>query len=545
MSSGEEERLSDPEILPLTEGFSITPSDASILKAYVKEFQNADTDTRKKILGMAIGELYALWPPESTFDKKEAMQKVRTWFYNHYDRPHRQLIRFTRRWSARNVFYHENKDKIGELTGQISGDVPGSQAYLGALQDATTRLWKERSREDQDSYAVRAKEWSDEKPPKHIQAKMANTAYRRRIIRDFQTQLFKTCGIRSIVLVAYEDETGTVRACLDEWNKVLDNGTAFTDFCPNWKDVNLWLAWMQYAVTCFSKDPEPSLFNRPKTNKTRIEIKIGADGRPAIPPVTLADTYHAKSLQTMLRDYCSIHIRAFLKYIPYMPSKIRESGYTSGRKQARIRWSRLCKNPPAWILEECYPEGFIWADPSKIRRAEVFRLLDHWRQREQDGLTALIWNPSCELLDGDVLFSRTTGIAKGLEVPSSSDSDSSSRQEESSSDNDSDDSDEEDFGAEIDNINDSDLECPSPHPDQPSPSPLPRHRVSRIPEEIVGLTEDSTPSFPDSASHSCKQINVLATFTFTNQLHSTPTGHADLSRFAHQVTFTFGGYYSG
>jgi hypothetical protein len=188
MSSGEEERLSDPEILPLTEGFSITPSDASILKACVKEFQNADTDTRKKILGMAIGELYVLWPPESTFDKKEAMQvrfrccidtacteydlqKVRTWFYNHYDRPHRQLIRFTRRWSARNVFYHENKDKIGELTGQISGDVLGSQAYLGALQDATTRLWKERSREDQDSYAVCAKEWSDEKPPKHIQAK--------------------------------------------------------------------------------------------------------------------------------------------------------------------------------------------------------------------------------------------------------------------------------------------------------------------------------------------------------------------------------------
>jgi hypothetical protein len=100
--------------------------------------------------------------------------------------------------------------------------------------------------------------------------RMANTAYRRRIIRDFQTQLFKTCGIRSIVLVAYEDETGTVRACLyviqsspsvgskryigrDEWNKVLDNGTAFTDFCPNWKDVNLWLAWMQYAATCFSK----------------------------------------------------------------------------------------------------------------------------------------------------------------------------------------------------------------------------------------------------------------------------------------------------
>jgi hypothetical protein len=29
---------------------------------------------------------------------------------------------------------------------------------------------------------------------------------RKRIIQDFQSQLFKTCGIRSLVLTAYEGE---------------------------------------------------------------------------------------------------------------------------------------------------------------------------------------------------------------------------------------------------------------------------------------------------------------------------------------------------
>ena len=98
-------------------------------------------------------------------------QKARTWFYNHYAHPHRQLIRFIRRWSARNVFYQENKDEIGILTGQISGGVLGSQAYLGALQDATTQLWKKLSPERQEFYADLTKEWSDEKLPRHIQAK--------------------------------------------------------------------------------------------------------------------------------------------------------------------------------------------------------------------------------------------------------------------------------------------------------------------------------------------------------------------------------------
>jgi hypothetical protein len=52
---------------------------------------------------------------------------------------------------------------------QISGDTPGSQAYLGALQDATTHLWKELACDEQEKYAQLAKEWSDDKPPKHIQ----------------------------------------------------------------------------------------------------------------------------------------------------------------------------------------------------------------------------------------------------------------------------------------------------------------------------------------------------------------------------------------
>lgn len=74
MSSGEEERPSHPEITTPAEGFSITPRDAGVLKVYVEEFQNADTETWNKILGKAIGELYAFRPTNSAFDKKEAMR---------------------------------------------------------------------------------------------------------------------------------------------------------------------------------------------------------------------------------------------------------------------------------------------------------------------------------------------------------------------------------------------------------------------------------------------------------------------------------------
>lgn len=74
--SWEDEQQSDPENQAPEDGFIITPRDASVLKVYLEEFQDADRPTRKKILGNALGELYALRPPNAVFDKREAM-KVR------------------------------------------------------------------------------------------------------------------------------------------------------------------------------------------------------------------------------------------------------------------------------------------------------------------------------------------------------------------------------------------------------------------------------------------------------------------------------------
>ena len=98
-------------------------------------------------------------------------QIIRTWFYNHYDHPHCQIMRFTRRWSGWNVFYYENKENIMKLTQKVSKSAPGSKKFFSALQKTITTLWKEVPGDEQDRYAERAKEWSKNRPPKDIQAK--------------------------------------------------------------------------------------------------------------------------------------------------------------------------------------------------------------------------------------------------------------------------------------------------------------------------------------------------------------------------------------
>lgn len=118
-----------------------------------------------------------------------------------------------------------------EHAKETSGIAPGDTAFLGALQDATTTLWKELSPEDQEDYVEAAREWSEKTPPKHIQSRYASicipyqsippfltyiiyrmaSSMRERIIEDFQSQLYKTCGIRSLVLTAYEGEDDTLK----------------------------------------------------------------------------------------------------------------------------------------------------------------------------------------------------------------------------------------------------------------------------------------------------------------------------------------------
>jgi hypothetical protein len=43
---------------------------------------------------------------------------------------------------------------------------------------------------------------------------MASAKIRGRLIRDFQTQLYKTCGIRTIVLLAFAKEDGTPQVAM-------------------------------------------------------------------------------------------------------------------------------------------------------------------------------------------------------------------------------------------------------------------------------------------------------------------------------------------
>ena len=69
------------------------------------------------------------------------------------------------------MFYHDKKDKIMKQARMVSSDDSRSQAFLGALQNATSHFWKKLTDEEIVKYELMAKDWSLNGPPSHIQAR--------------------------------------------------------------------------------------------------------------------------------------------------------------------------------------------------------------------------------------------------------------------------------------------------------------------------------------------------------------------------------------
>ena len=111
----------------------------------------------------------------------------------------------------------------------------------------------------------------------------------------------------------------------------------------------------------------------------------------------MSDRYGTKAVQAMLREYCTAHICECSGNLPIYMINTSQIGFMTGKKNQVIPWGSLIKDPTSWILAESIPDGFEWKDPSKIQVGEVFRLLDHWRDRGDQGLEPLSWVPTSPL----------------------------------------------------------------------------------------------------------------------------------------------------
>lgn len=133
---------------------------------------------------------------------------------------------------------------------------------------------------------------------------------------------------------------------------------------------------------------------------------------------------------------------------------------------------------------------------------QVFELLDHWRQRQKDQLTPLIWNPACELLADVDQLSQLDQNTQRTRTSQSHLNERDYRDRSSNSD-----SEEEDFAAELDKVSKGPLESSSS-----SQFGLPVHTGTGTLASRA-LTHRGINAHTSSGIRSCESYHSLHIFT--------------------------------
>ncbi len=248
-SSDPEEVPSSSTVHPAPDAFKITPQDVNILKGYIEEFDQADTQMRSRLLEKAIGEVYLLQPGNSVFNKKEA----------------RQVFNQTKNLSmGLLIVIHSRKSESGstittlpliiKLSSLLGGGQPGMPFTMSIRQTSWSlprnclevlpdlrHSWVHSRMQPPNSemhYPLmnRMAMWRLQRigqkmhlqrpskqsklyiiipcTPLIILPRMASGVIHGQILWDFQTQMYKMCGVCCIVLIAYEKEDRTPQVSL-------------------------------------------------------------------------------------------------------------------------------------------------------------------------------------------------------------------------------------------------------------------------------------------------------------------------------------------
>ena len=166
--------------------FMLTSADKALLQEHLEQFQDADKGARVIIIERVMGQLSQLRPSQSSFDKKDASKVLCEthkcgWHWSLlYGLENQEVVlqslRTTQAWIhqvhmqvvSQEHLLSMNHEEILAHAIEASGLKPGALAFLGALQDATTALWKNTAEDDQGDYVEAAKEWSEKSPLPHI-----------------------------------------------------------------------------------------------------------------------------------------------------------------------------------------------------------------------------------------------------------------------------------------------------------------------------------------------------------------------------------------
>ena len=135
----------------------------------------------------------------------------------------KQLVKYGHKWNTQLVIAYEHSVKINKILAK-SGHPAGALGYIKFYQKALDKVIKRMTLKQKEEASATAKEWNDTHPPAEIQAKYtyypmialyshtsrATEEKGRKYVQEFAKEMWKQCGARVVVMVAWKGAIGDV-----------------------------------------------------------------------------------------------------------------------------------------------------------------------------------------------------------------------------------------------------------------------------------------------------------------------------------------------
>lgn len=119
------------------------------------------------------------------------------------------MLKFGRKWNARMVIHHQNRDAILQRIEEETGARPGAPKMIRHYQGTIHNMIDEMSEGALELARETAEEWTRNAPPPEVQARVAGKKAPA-FMEHFSSEMWRQCGMRIFVLSAWKNEEGNV-----------------------------------------------------------------------------------------------------------------------------------------------------------------------------------------------------------------------------------------------------------------------------------------------------------------------------------------------
>ncbi|KIN99101.1 hypothetical protein M404DRAFT_30720 [Pisolithus tinctorius Marx 270] len=268
-SSDEESSLDSTETATSVPG-KLRPDELQILQDSLKDWKEADTNKRALLMEGMQNKIKWLDANKSLkqneWNRKQTA--IKSWMYNNsWSQAQKALVKYGSKWMALKVIKLQHKKDIQQVLVK-AGIQPRTLAMIKHYQLAIQKVVQSLTKAELDQAACLVKEWNERKLPPEAQAE-ATTSKGRKYAKQFVYDMWKQCGMRVVIMLAWKDKDGKVMVGVNDFNDKLGNGELYLD----WEDLHG--KWSAYAKKAFGANGMEDGSGEDEASQTTVKAQKG------------------------------------------------------------------------------------------------------------------------------------------------------------------------------------------------------------------------------------------------------------------------------